>query len=99
MSEIEYNNIISLGKVLKSKNCLLVLKFLTQGDAPNQDIYEKLKVKIGTDHRSSIFASLKKIKDAGLVKKYYDDGSNKIMYKLTIKAISLDFENMELKKE
>ena len=98
MSNSEYNDIILLGRVLKSKICIQVLNYLTEGDASNQEIYEKLKNKIGTGHRASIFAALNKIKEAGLVEKYYDDESNKIMYILTVKSVKLDFKSLDLEK-
>jgi len=99
MSDSSYNDIIDLAKILKSKTCLVILQYLTKNTASNQEIYEKLGKKIDIEYRSSIFEALKRIKKAGLVEKYYDDDTNQIKYKLVIKKVSLDFDEMSLIKE
>ena len=99
MSSPNYDGIIALGKILNSKTCLLILNYLAKKDASNQEIYEKLKDKIDISYRSSVFEALKRIKKAGLIEKYYDDESSKIVYKLKFKNISLDLETMDLIKK
>ena len=94
-----YDAIILLGKILNSKTCLLILNYLAKKDASNQELYDKLKNKINISYRSSVFEALKRIKTAGLIEKYYDNNTSKIMYKLNFKNISLDFETMDLLKK
>ncbi len=94
-----FDDIILLAKVLKSKTCLLILNYLAKKDASNQELYDKLKNKIDISYRSSIFEALKRIKTAGLIEKYYDNNNSKIMYKLKFKNISLDFETLDLLKK
>lgn len=99
MLNSNYDNIILLAKVLKSKTCLLILNYLAKKDASNQELYNKLKNKVNISYRSSIFEALKRIKMAGLIEKYYDNNNSKIMYKLKFKNISLNLETMELIKK
>ncbi|MHA1437829.1 MAG: hypothetical protein ACTSPD_09630 [Promethearchaeota archaeon] len=96
MENVDYGDIILLGKILRSSTCLAILNYLAQKDASNQEIYNKLKNKIGIEYRSTIFEALKRIKHAGLVEKYYDDGDNQIKYKLKYNRVSLDFSTMNL---
>ena len=90
MVSSDYDNIILLGKVLSSKTCLLILQYLANKDASNQELYEKLKDKTNISYRSSIFEALKRIKETGLIEKYYDDDKSQIMYKLKYKTFSFD---------
>ena len=94
-----YEDIISLAKVLRSKTCLAILDYLVKKNASNQEIYDKLKDKIDIEYRSSVFEALKRIKDVGLVEKFYNDEDNQIKYKLKYKNISINLETMTLKKE
>ena len=99
MSNSTYDDIITIARILKSKTCLVILHFLTENTASNQEIYEKLKNRVNIEYRSSIFEALKRIKEAGLVEKYYDDETNQIKYKLKVRNISLNFETMDLIKK
>ena len=96
MDNYDYDDIISLAKILHSKTCLVILNFLSKQNASNQDIYDKLKNKIDIEYRSSVFEALKRIKNAGLVEKYYDDDDNQIKYKLKFNHVSLDLNTMNL---
>ncbi len=98
MVNFEFNDVIALGRILKSNTCLLILNYLFKKDASNQDIYRMLKLKVGIRYRSSAFEALKRIKKAGLVEKYYDDKKSKIMYKLKFRQVSLNFDGMNLQK-
>ncbi len=96
MSDSNYDEIILLGKVLNSKTCLLILKYLANKDASNQELYEKLKTKTKISYRSSIFEALKRIKKAGLVEKYYNDEDKQIKYKLRFKEFFINFGSLKI---
>jgi len=51
MENVDYGAIILLGKILRSSMCLAILNYLAQKDASNQEIYNKLKNKIGIEYR------------------------------------------------
>ena len=99
MEHSNYDEIISIAKILKSKTSLLILNYLTKKDASNQELYDNLKNKVDISYRSSIFEVLKRIKKAGLVEKYYDDENNQIKYRLKYRHFSFDLETMSLMKE
>lgn len=82
MESPDYVDIITLVKML---------------NAPDQEIYDKLKDTIDIEYRSSLFEALKRIKDAGLVENYYDDEDNQIKYKPKYKNFSI--ETMTLARE
>lgn len=96
MSNSSYDDVLLIGKILSSKTCLMILKYLAVRDASNQELYEKLKSITKISYRSSIFEALKRIKKAGLVEKYYDDKDKQIKYKLKYRDLLLEFRTLIL---
>lgn len=99
MESTNWEDIIALAKVLRSKTCLAILDYLVKKNASNQEIYDKLKHEIDIEYRSSVFEALKRIKEAGMVEKYYDDQDNQIKYKVMHRRYTVDLETMTLIKE
>jgi Fe2+ or Zn2+ uptake regulation protein len=99
MANLEFDQIISLGKILRSKTCLLILNYLTNKDASNIEVFNELKQQIDTDNRSTVFEALKRMKKAGLINKYYSDMDKEIKYKLISNNLSINLKNMKHKLE
>jgi len=96
MLDSNIKDITSIARVLKSKTCLYLLNYLAQMDFSNQDLFEKLKKKNNISYRSSIFEALKRIQEAGLIEKYYDNKVKKIKYKLNYTIITIDLNSMKI---
>ena len=71
------------------------------GDEPKtvKEVFQEIKKisKINVKYRESIYRSLEKLVDAGLVEKYYDKEKG-ICYKLMIKKIKFDLIEGTIKK-
>ncbi len=96
MTRKDLDSITTVGTVLSSRTCLLIIICLSKGDLSNQEIYDKIKDKIEILYRSSIFLALKRITDAGLIEKYYDYTTKKLRYTLKLKSINIDFSTLKL---
>ncbi len=87
-----------IANVLSSKTNREVIKLLYQKPMTNMEIYEQMKTTIVC--RESVFKALKKLVDAGLVKKFYDK-EKRMCYRLPHSKYVLDLvkETAEPKKK
>lgn len=81
---------------LKSPLKLHILKYLSEKDASNQDIFIELNKTLKIKYRSGIFGALKELQHIGLVQKYYDNKNNKLKYRLIVKTIKIDLKTLSI---
>ncbi len=81
---------------LKNPTKLLIIKYLSNKEASNQEIYIALKNTLTIKYRSAIYEALKDLQEIGLIEKYYDNLDSKIKYRLIVKKIDIDLEKMKI---
>lgn len=81
---------------LKNPTKLLIIKYLSNKEASNQEIYDALKNTLTIKYRSAIYGALKDLQEIGLIEKYYDNLDRKIKYRLIVKKINIDLERMKI---
>jgi len=81
---------------LKNPTKLLIIKYLSNKEATNQEIYNAFKSTQSIKYRSAIYQALKDLNEIGLIEKYYDNIDNKIKYRLIVKKVSIDLEKMKI---
>lgn len=86
----------SIALNLKNPIKLHIIEYLSNKDGSNQEIFIELKKINKIKYRSAIFGALKDLQEIGLIKKYYDDENNKLKYKLIVKNIKIDLNNLKI---
>lgn len=81
---------------LKNPTKLLIIKYLSNKEASNQEIYEALKKTLTIKYRSAIYGALKDLQEMGLIEKYYDNLDSKIKYRLIVKKVNIDLEKLKI---
>jgi DNA-binding PadR family transcriptional regulator len=81
---------------LKNPTKLLVIQFLSNKEASNQEIYDALKSTLAIKYRSAIYGALKDLQEIGLIEKYYDNSDSKIKYRLIVKNVNIDLEKLKI---
>lgn len=81
---------------LKNPTKLLIIKYLSNKEASNQEIYDALKNTLTIKYRSAIYEALKDLQEIGLIEKYYDNLDSKIKYRLIVKKVNIDLEKMKI---
>lgn len=92
----DIQKIQAIARNFKNPIKLHIIKYLSKNDASNQDIFIELNKTLKINYRSGIFGALKDLQETGLVKKYYDDESNKLKYKLIVKKVNIDLEELSI---
>ena len=85
------NKIIS---ALNSETRREIIKIICEQPRTVNEVFKEINknMKFTVKYRESVYRSLEKLVDAGLVEKYYDKDKG-ICYKLLIKRIELDLVN------
>jgi DNA-binding transcriptional ArsR family regulator len=81
---------------LKNPTKLHIIKYLSNKEASNQEIYEALKKTLTIKYRSAIHGALKDLQEMGLIEKYYDNLDSKIKYRLIVKKVNIDLEKLKI---
>ena len=70
-----------------------ILQLLSKRDMTTMEVFKELSQN-GPAYRQSVHKALQKMKDAGLVSKYYDDEAKVFRYHLHKERIEVDFKRM-----
>lgn len=84
-------NILQKISGLNSDLRLSILKLLCENDMTSHEIFLKMKNKVL--YRQYIHRELEILRSAGLVKKYYNEGTNKLYYKIIGREIIINLSN------
>ena len=71
-----------------------IIQLLAKKDMTAPEIF----IKLGSEspkYRQSVNKALEKLKDSGLIEKYYSDQNKKLNYRLKNKIIGFDLEKMK----
>jgi len=84
-------NLLRIISGLNSGLRLSILKLLCENDLTSQEIFLKMKNKVL--YRQYIHRELEILRNAGVIKKYYDEETNKLYYKITCHEIIINLSN------
>jgi Fe2+ or Zn2+ uptake regulation protein len=78
---------------LASRTRLDILKILSNGSKTVKDVINELNSqKYNIKYRESVYRSIEKLKEIGLIEKYYDEKNKSIMYRMKVKKIVYEID-------
>ena len=82
-------------KALSSSSNLAIVTLLSDHDMTATEIFSELGDR-APEYRQSVNKALEVLRQAGLVKKYYGENKNRLLYSLIYKGITINFGKMSI---